>query len=284
FGLTNQSPVRNEGPVNKQSASDQIPFRHRPPPAAVKTVVAVVAHRKIAVLGNLKRFRRIGHGQMPRTITSISVSPLHHSLETKAFHDLSIDEQLRRLDPQRVPRQTSQTFYVELSLIANIGNIFRAKNEYIAAMGLDEVVTKFVHEDLVTRIDHTAGDDLAASIADSRRYPKVGSQLLRRTINPVFFVPTDDPRPGEEKEKLLTLNLQDLVVYPRNHLEVAAPANDELGDLLENIWRLRRHRPPDNAVEGRLHLTGRNFERLQEIGTNTDRNDDRDQNYFTIFP
>src|SRR5437879_7778808 len=87
-----------------------------------------------------------------------------------------------------------------------------------------------------------------------------------------------------EKEKLLTLNLQDLVVYPGNHVDVVAPANDELGDLLENIWRLRRHRPPDNAVEGRLHRTGRNFERLQEIGTNTDRNDDRDQNYFTIFP
>src|SRR5439155_19168653 len=129
FGLTNQSPMRNERPVNKQSASDQIPFRHRPPPAAVKTVVAVVAHRKIAVTGNLKRFRRIEHGQMPRTITPISVSPLHHSLETKAFHDLSIDEQLRRLDPQGVPRQTGQRFYVELRLLGVLGGIFGTENE-----------------------------------------------------------------------------------------------------------------------------------------------------------
>src|SRR5256885_9794977 len=36
-GLTNQAPVRNERPVNKQSAPDQVSFRHRPPVTAVKT-------------------------------------------------------------------------------------------------------------------------------------------------------------------------------------------------------------------------------------------------------
>src|SRR6266576_6104289 len=88
---TNESPVRNERPVNKQSASDQISFRHRPPPAAVKTVVAVVAHREITVLRHFKRFHRIGQRQMPRTISPVSISRFHHSLEAKTFGDLSVD-------------------------------------------------------------------------------------------------------------------------------------------------------------------------------------------------
>src|SRR2546423_9924228 len=76
---TNESPVRNERPVNKQSPSDQISFRHRPPPAAVKTVVAVVAHRDLAVPRHGTRFRRVGQDQMPPTAAPVSISRLHHS-------------------------------------------------------------------------------------------------------------------------------------------------------------------------------------------------------------
>src|SRR5436853_4704366 len=95
---------------------------------------------------------------------------------------------------------------------------------------------------------------------------------------------TDDSRPGEEKEKLLTLNLQDLVVLAGNHVDIVAPAKNKLGDLLEKIWRFRCHRVPDDAVERRLHRAGRYFERLQKIGTNSDRDDNCDQNHFAVFP
>src|SRR2546423_11538887 len=101
---TNESPVRNERPVNKQSAPDQISLRHRPPPAAVKTVVAVVAHRKIAVLRHGKRFHRIGHDQMTGTVAPVSVFRLHHSLKAKTFRDFSIDIQPGRLDSQGIAR------------------------------------------------------------------------------------------------------------------------------------------------------------------------------------
>src|SRR5437764_8780809 len=84
---TNESPVRNERPVNKQSASDQISLRHRPPPAAVKTVVAVVAHREIAVPRHGKRFCPVGQDQMPGTVAPIPIARLHHSLKTETFRD-----------------------------------------------------------------------------------------------------------------------------------------------------------------------------------------------------
>ena len=95
---------------------------------------------------------------------------------------------------------------------------------------------------------------------------------------------TDDSRPGEEKEELLTLNLQDLVVLTGNDVDVIATAKNKLSDLLENTRRFLRHRMPDDAIERRLHRTGRDFERWQKVGANTDRHDNRDQNHFAILP
>ena len=53
-------------------------------------------------------------------------------------------------------------------MIADVGNISGAKDKHIAAMRFDEVVTKFVHEHLVARIDRAAGNDFIAAIADPR--------------------------------------------------------------------------------------------------------------------
>ena len=39
----------------------------------------------------------------------------------------------------------------------------------------------------------------------------------------------------------------------------------------------------DDAVQRRLHRAGRNFERLDEIGADADRDDDRDQDDFDVF-
>src|SRR5436190_249408 len=167
--------MRNEWPVNKQTTSDQISFRDRPPVSAVRTVVAVVAHRKIGVLRNLKRFRGIGHDQMSRTISAISILRGHHSLETKTVRDFSIHEQLRWLNSQRVPGQTSQTLDVELALISDVGNIFRAKHKHVTAMRFDEIITELVHKYLIAGVDRAARNDFAAPITHSGRDPKVSS-------------------------------------------------------------------------------------------------------------
>src|SRR2546423_15609602 len=105
---------------------------------------------------------------MSRTEAPVSFARLHHSFKPETFRDFVIHVQLGRLDSQLVAGQTRQPFNVELRLIADVGNIFCPKNKYIAAMRFDEVITKFVHEDLVASVDRAAGDDFAGSVTDSR--------------------------------------------------------------------------------------------------------------------
>src|SRR2546430_10588076 len=151
-------------------------------------------------------------------------------------------------------------------------------------MRFDEVVTELVHKYLIAGVDRAAGNDFAAPITNSRRDSKVSTQLLGRTINSELLMLADDPRPGEEKEKLLALNLQDLVVFGRDDVNVIAAAKNEFGNLLQNVWGLRRHRVTDNSVQRGLHRTGWNFEWLEKIGTNADRHHDCDQDHFAVLP
>src|SRR2546423_1998642 len=126
---TNESPMRNERPVNKQSAPDQIAFRDRPPPATVVTVVAVVAHRKIRMRRHFIDFGRVRHYQMPRAVTAIAIFRTHHSCETVTFGEFPVRVELRRLNSQPISGQTGQTFDVKLRLIADLLNVFSAKNK-----------------------------------------------------------------------------------------------------------------------------------------------------------
>src|SRR4030095_9517848 len=177
--------MRKEWPVDEQSATNQVSFRHRAPPATVVTVVAVIAHRVVTVLRHVKRLRRVRQRRMPRPITAISVLRAHHPLETVTLGDFPIREELRRLNSQSVAGQTGQTFDVELSLVADVGNIFCAKNKNAAPMRFDEVVTELVHENLIAGVDRAACDHLTAPVTDSRRDAKVAGQLFGRTIDPV---------------------------------------------------------------------------------------------------
>ncbi len=93
----------------------------------------------------------------------------------------------------------------------------------------------------------------------------------------------DNSRPGEEKEKLLLLDLQHLIVLLRNDVDVISAAKNELRHLPQHIWWRRSHRVSDNSVQRRLHRAGWNFERLQKIGTNPDRDHDGDENDFDIL-
>src|SRR5262249_56000582 len=97
--------MRNEWPVNKQSATDQISLGHRAPPATIETVVAVVAHRVVTVLQHSKRFRRVRHCRMPRPVTAISVLRTHHAVKAVTFPNLPVPDSFRRLTPPTVPAQ-----------------------------------------------------------------------------------------------------------------------------------------------------------------------------------
>src|SRR5205814_8229960 len=107
LGLTNQTPMRDEGPVNKQSASDQVSLRHRPPIPAIKTVLAIVAHRKVSILWHLEGLGRVGQMSFGG-VAVVTILSAHGSFETVTFRHFSIHVQLWRLDSQLVARQTGQ--------------------------------------------------------------------------------------------------------------------------------------------------------------------------------
>src|SRR2546423_2166089 len=180
---TNESPMRNERPVNKQSAPDQIGFGNRPPPATIETVVAVIAHRKIRMRRHFISFGRVRQHQVPRAVTAIAVFRAHHSLETVALRDFSVRVELRRLNSQFVSGQTRETFDVKLCLIADLLNVFSAKNKNIAAMRFDKVVAELVHENLVTRIDRAACDHFTCAVTNPGRNAKIGGELFGRAVN-----------------------------------------------------------------------------------------------------
>ena len=97
-------------------------------------------------------------------------------------------------------------------------------------MRFDEIVAELVDENLVAGIDRAASEDLA----------------LFGTVRPgtTFQVHATFPathrrgnsgagkyaRKGEEEEKFFLLHLQDLVVLPRNHVDVIATQHDEIHD------------------------------------------------------
>src|SRR5262245_7138415 len=100
--LTNQSPMRDKGPVNQESAPDEIFLRHRSPITAVIAIVAVIAHCEITMwwhdVGHLRRRKEPGCdvtdgernvGRSLR-ITMIGFLCLHHPANTKAVSQFAI--------------------------------------------------------------------------------------------------------------------------------------------------------------------------------------------------
>src|SRR5207237_1084787 len=141
--------------------------RHRPPIPAIKTVLAIVAHRKVSILWHLKDLSPIGQMSFGG-VTVVAILSAHYSFETVTLRHFPIDIQLWRLDSQLVARQPRQALDVKLGLIANVPNIFRPKDKDVTPMRFNEIVTEFVYEYLITGVDRAAGDDFTASVTHSR--------------------------------------------------------------------------------------------------------------------
>src|SRR5437588_10337773 len=133
-------------------------------------------------------------------------------------------------------------------------------------MRFDEVVAEFVDENLIPSVNRAARNHFTGMITHPRRDLEIIAQMIGRTVNPIeCLVPAFDSRECEKEENLFLLNLQYFVLLLRDDVDIIAAAQNKFGDLSQNVRRLRGHRPPDNAVERRLHRTGRNFEWLQKI-------------------
>src|SRR5450755_3778240 len=113
LGLTNKAPLPIERPVNEKPPADQVFLRHRPPIAAVVTVIAVVAHREIAVRRNNERAIRRAEKRLPRRVALVRLFRSHHPSDTESLRRLAIDVELGRIDPQLVARRAGESLDVK---------------------------------------------------------------------------------------------------------------------------------------------------------------------------
>ena len=71
-------------------------------------------------------------------------------------------------------------------------------------MRFNKVVAKFIHKDLIARVDCTAGEMLAPRDQTPPHDIKILFQLFRRTVNNEILMLADHAREREEKEKFLS--------------------------------------------------------------------------------
>ena len=180
-------------------------------------------------------------------------------------------------------------------------------------MRLHEIVTEFIDEDLIARVDRATRDDLVALVLVEERHLEILLERLGRRVDEETLPLANDLRESEKERDLLRPELDDAIVFPRNDVDVIAAEHEKLGDLpddirLAGIRRIACQIPailaffigvllldrdlifireegsmPNDAVQRRLHGTGRDFEWLEKIGADADRDHDRDQDHFYVL-
>src|ERR1700720_3939075 len=105
----------------------------------------------------------------PRSVAAIRHLRRHDTLKAIAFRELSVYEQLGRVNPQRVTRQSGQALDVKwracFGIVGDSGNVVSSKNKDVATMWFDKIIGKLVDEHLIARIHRAAGYNIAPSIS-----------------------------------------------------------------------------------------------------------------------
>ena len=233
-------------------------------------------------------------------VTQVAILPIHYAIESKSVRQLSVHIKRRRIHSQAVARHTGETLDEKRRATRGIGlnevanpflhvafvNSFGAKNENVTAPRLHEIVAELIDEDLVARVHGSARDRCSFQVGASLHAEILRERLGRRVNHEWFLVLPADFREGKEESVFLRNDLPDGVFLGGNDIDVVASEDEVLTDPLEKIREGRRRIDPvaDDPIQRRLHGTGRNLERLQKIGPNSDRDHDCDQDHFYVFP
>ena len=164
--------MRIEWPINEEAAPDQILLRNRAPIATVVTVVTVVAHRKIAMLRDGVGLIWPGKIIAPKGVASVRRLGRHDTTKSSSLTELAITIKQRGIDTERVARKSRQALdkkrRARLGIVGDTEDVVGAKNKDVAAMRLDEIVTKLVDKNLVPGVDGATGNDIAAVVRVTR--------------------------------------------------------------------------------------------------------------------
>src|SRR4029077_3293049 len=125
------------GPVYEESTPDDVFFRDRTPITAVVTVVAVVAHREIAVRWHDEGSRGRAEKGLPGGITLVGVPRRHNPGNTEIARQIAIDVKLRGINAKFVARRPRKALDVErragVRIFPDAENVVGAENKNVAA-------------------------------------------------------------------------------------------------------------------------------------------------------
>src|SRR6266496_2652325 len=121
-------------------------------------------------------------------------------------------------------------------------------------MWLNKVVAELVHKYLVACVDCASGNDFPAMKNPTGEDVEVLTQRLRRRIHQKVLPLAVQSRKRKEEEHFLWHDFQNLIILARDHVDVIATQNNELGNL------------------------------LQKIGADAYGHNDRNQNHFAVLP
>src|SRR5262245_7311671 len=233
--------MRVKRPVNKQPSADQVLHRDWSPIAAVKAVITVVTQGKIAVARyrvGLIRFRQI---LVAGCITAVRRQHRHHPLKAVALGLFSVDVKKWRIDAQLVARQTGQALNIKRRsgdrIRANRRNTICPKNKNVSVMRLNKVVAELVHKHLVARIDCTPGNHFASMKKPTGKDVEILAERVGRGVDEKVLSLTHQSRKSKKEGDFPGHDFKNLVVLTRDHVDVIATENNELGDLSQDIWR-----------------------------------------------
>src|SRR6476660_106622 len=232
--LTNQSPVLIKWPVNTQSASDEVCFRHRSPIAAVIAVVAIIAQGKIAVPRHGECAIWLRQIFVAQSVSSIRRFRRHDPGETIALCFFAIDVEKRRIDSQLIAGQTGQPLDIKwracLRVFANPWNMICPKDKNIPVMRLNKVVAALIDKHLVARVDCASGNDLPAVTDATRKNVEIMTERLGGRVHEKVLSLADQPRKSKKEQGFFWHNLKDLILFTGDHVDVIATQNNELAD------------------------------------------------------
>src|SRR4029077_4406485 len=244
--------MREKRPVNKQPATDQILDGNRSPIAAVEAVITVIAHGEITVARHRVRLIRVRQIFVAGRITAVRRSRRHHPLEAGALGFFSVDLKKWRDDGQLVARQTGQSLNVKRRsgdrIRANRRNIICSEDKNIPVVRLNKVVAAFIDKDLVARVDRAPGDNFSAMTKPAGKDVKILTKRVGRGVYEKTLPLTYQSRKSKKEGYFLWHDLENLIVFARNHVDVIATQKNEFDDLSQTIWRRLRARMTDNSV------------------------------------
>ena len=236
------------------------------------------------LLGSRQVLRGAGIG-----VTAIAVLAAHDALEGSLCGDGTVQEELRRVDPQGVSRNSGESLDVELGTEGRVEVHLDAadscglEDKDIGSRRIPELVGHAVDKDLVTSLDIAMGDRLPRLIDSARTHSEIPRHDIAGCEDRELPLCRDHFCEGEEVEFGVLVESQDFLFCCCLEVEMGAPEADEIHGTVHRSRQGICRRMSQHPVESRLHRSRGYLEWLQEVGLESYGQGDGDHDSLDIL-